>query len=83
MAKTIVLTVSIGTDLITIALVPARQSADTWQRRSAPLGSLYTFSEYCAARQIIGHVGMKLWYCEQATQKRGRVGPGIHTVSVA
>lgn len=59
-AKTIVFMWSIGTDLITIALAPVRQSASTWVRRSAPLGFSYTRPEYSAAKHRRGYVDMYL-----------------------
>jgi hypothetical protein len=59
MAKTIVFMESMGIDLITMALVPVRQSASTCASRSArAVGGSYTLSEYWAARQRRGYVGM-------------------------
>lgn len=63
-ANTIVFISSIGTDLITIAFVPSLQSDSTWVSFSCPAGFAYTRSEYFAARQRSGKVGIYLQLLE-------------------
>ena len=57
-ANTTVFMLSIGTDFMTIALVPILQSALTCVSRSALVGFVYTRWEYEAARQSKGYVGI-------------------------
>lgn len=52
-AKTMVFMSSIGTDLMTI-LLPILQLASTYASRSLPVGLMYAFCEYCAARHSSG-----------------------------
>lgn len=77
MAKMMIFILSLGTDFITMALVPFRQFALTCVARSLPEGFAYTLWEYSAAIHSMGNVSMYL----EAHLALLRSGAGSLTVS--